>query len=200
MAGWHHWLNGRESEWTPGVGDGQGGLACCDSWDRKESDTTEWLNWTKLNWGEKFLFITNYGRKVLHYVIHDNIMGTPSFKPKDYHSSLILHDLSWLITNIFVMNKISLKYKSTVSSLLPHPLVHSPLIFSWRVTQINTSPCLKLFKRFRIRSKLLSSYGVSFPSRWLWHHSHLSWQLFPHHPVKVPPQSPSGQCLTLALF
>ena len=44
MAGWHHWLDGRESEWTPGVGDGQGGLACCDSWDRKESDTTERLN------------------------------------------------------------------------------------------------------------------------------------------------------------
>ena len=38
-----------ESEWTPGVGDGQGGLACCDSRDRKESDTTEWLNWTELN-------------------------------------------------------------------------------------------------------------------------------------------------------
>ena len=50
MAGWHHWLNGRESEWTPGVGDGQGGLACCDSWGRKESDTTERLNWTELNW------------------------------------------------------------------------------------------------------------------------------------------------------
>ena len=47
-AGWHHWLNGRESEWTPGVGDGQGGLACCDSWGYKESDTTEWLNWTEL--------------------------------------------------------------------------------------------------------------------------------------------------------
>ena len=45
MAGWHHWLDGRESEWTPGVGDGQGGLACCDSWGRKESDTTERLNW-----------------------------------------------------------------------------------------------------------------------------------------------------------
>ena len=43
-----HWLDGRESEWTLGVGDGQGGLACCDSWDHKESDTTEWLNWTKL--------------------------------------------------------------------------------------------------------------------------------------------------------
>ena len=41
MAGWHHWLDGRESEWTPEVGDGQGGLACCDSWGHKESDTTE---------------------------------------------------------------------------------------------------------------------------------------------------------------
>jgi len=48
MAGWHHWLDGRELEWTLGVGDGQGGLACCDSWVCKESDTTEWLNWTEL--------------------------------------------------------------------------------------------------------------------------------------------------------
>ena len=52
MAGWHHWLDGYESEWTPGVGDGQGGLACCDSWGHKESDTTERLNWTELNWTE----------------------------------------------------------------------------------------------------------------------------------------------------
>ena len=37
--------DGRESEWTPGVGDGQGGLTCCDSWGCEESDTTEWLNW-----------------------------------------------------------------------------------------------------------------------------------------------------------
>ena len=48
MAGWHHGLDGHESEWTPGAGDGQGGLACCDSWGRKESDTTERLNWTEL--------------------------------------------------------------------------------------------------------------------------------------------------------
>ena len=47
VAGWHHRLNGHEFEWTLGVGDGQGGLACCDSWGRKESDTTEQLNWTK---------------------------------------------------------------------------------------------------------------------------------------------------------
>ena len=48
MAGWHHWLDGCESGWTPGVGDGQGGLACCDSWGCKESDMTELLNWTEL--------------------------------------------------------------------------------------------------------------------------------------------------------
>ena len=48
MVEWHHWLNGHELEHAPGVGDGQGGLACCDSWGRKESDTTEWLNWTEL--------------------------------------------------------------------------------------------------------------------------------------------------------
>ena len=49
MAGWDHGLDGRESEWTLGVGDGQGGLACCDSWGCKESEMTEWLNWTELN-------------------------------------------------------------------------------------------------------------------------------------------------------
>ena len=43
MAGWHHWLDGRESKWTPGVGVGQGGLACCDAWGRKELDMTEQL-------------------------------------------------------------------------------------------------------------------------------------------------------------
>ena len=45
IPGWHHWLDGHEFGCTPGVGDGQGGLACCDSWGRKESDKTEWLNW-----------------------------------------------------------------------------------------------------------------------------------------------------------
>ena len=49
MAGWHHWLNGHESEWTPEVGNKQGGLECCNSWGRKESDMTERLNWTELN-------------------------------------------------------------------------------------------------------------------------------------------------------
>ena len=47
MAGWHHGLDERESEWTPGDGDEQGGLVSCDSWGRKESDTTEQLSWTE---------------------------------------------------------------------------------------------------------------------------------------------------------
>ena len=50
MVGLHHRLNGHGFGWTPGVGDGQGGLACCGSWGHKESDMTEQLNWTKLNW------------------------------------------------------------------------------------------------------------------------------------------------------
>ena len=66
MAGWHHRLDGREFGWTPGVGDGQGGLACYDSWGRKESDTTEWLNWTELSMSQ----ITNNGSK--RYEINGN--------------------------------------------------------------------------------------------------------------------------------
>ena len=50
MVGWHHWLNGHGFGWTPGVGVRQGGLVCCGLWGHKESDMTEWLNWTELNW------------------------------------------------------------------------------------------------------------------------------------------------------
>ena len=61
------WLDGitdsmdGESEWTPGVGDGQGGLACWDSWGRKESDTTERLNWTILGFLNSFLLTSRVG-------------------------------------------------------------------------------------------------------------------------------------------
>ena len=60
MAGWHHWFDAHEFGWTPGVGGGQGGLSCCNSWGLKESDTTEWLNWTELkclSWGFKDLIV-----------------------------------------------------------------------------------------------------------------------------------------------
>ena len=48
MVGWHPRLDGHEFGQTPGVGDGQGSLACCGSWVHKELDMTEWLNWTEL--------------------------------------------------------------------------------------------------------------------------------------------------------
>ena len=51
MVGWHHWLNGHECELTPGVGDRQGDLVCCSPWGHKESNTTEWLNWTENSYG-----------------------------------------------------------------------------------------------------------------------------------------------------
>ena len=57
MVGWHHWLNVHKSEQSLGVGDGQGGLVCCSQWGRRESDTTERLNWTELNWS-----LYNWGR------------------------------------------------------------------------------------------------------------------------------------------
>ena len=55
MVGWHHWLDGREFELTPGGGDRQEGLACWDSWGHKESDTTERLNWT--DWKTRVLLL-----------------------------------------------------------------------------------------------------------------------------------------------
>ena len=49
MVGWHHWLEGQEFKQAPGVCDGQRNMVCYSPWDRKESDTTEQLNWTELN-------------------------------------------------------------------------------------------------------------------------------------------------------
>ena len=73
MAGWHHGLDGRESEWTPGVGVGHGGLACCDSWGHRESDTTERLNWTELNW--RCLQIINQGWCCVAFQRYPNIIS-----------------------------------------------------------------------------------------------------------------------------
>ena len=63
VAGWHYWLDGHESDWTLGVGDGLGGLACCNSWGGKESDMTEQLNWTEDK--QKPLKDFNLGSKVV---------------------------------------------------------------------------------------------------------------------------------------
>ena len=68
MVGWHHWLNGHGFEWTPGVGDGQGGLVCCSPWGCKESETTEQLNWTEVN--------VHYFKKVLFLLIFFSFWDT----------------------------------------------------------------------------------------------------------------------------
>ena len=75
------WLDGItdsmyiESKWTPGVGDGQGGLACCDSWGHKESDMTERLNWTELNWRHLIdsIMILYYIGTLVHYISSHHI-------------------------------------------------------------------------------------------------------------------------------
>ena len=82
MAGWHHRLEGRESGWTPGVGDGQGGLACCGSWCRKELGTTEQLNWTELSPRnvilQKYLNMTNTFRTVWVWILAGFLRPTRS--------------------------------------------------------------------------------------------------------------------------
>ena len=60
MVGWHHQLNGHEFEQSLGVGDGQGGLACCSSWGHKESDMTERLNWTEMKDLQEYLCIISW--------------------------------------------------------------------------------------------------------------------------------------------
>ena len=63
MAGWHRQLVGHEFEPAPEVADGQGSLACCRSWGCKESDVTEWLKWTELNWTDCLLTARHKARK-----------------------------------------------------------------------------------------------------------------------------------------
>ena len=100
MAGWHHWLDGRESQWTPGVGDGQGTLECCDSWGRKESDTTEQLIWSHLigkicwqwfppvfNMSKPFDFKDNF--------IEYRVLDWWSFLPSILYFILFWHGFQW---------------------------------------------------------------------------------------------------------
>ena len=57
MVGWHHQFDGHEFEQASAVGDGQGSLACCSPWGRKESDMTEWLNWLTDNWITFYVYL-----------------------------------------------------------------------------------------------------------------------------------------------
>ena len=65
MAGWHHRLDGRESEWTPGVDDGQGAVACCSSWGRKELQWANELNWLKNKLTKQFCYIVQRFQSIM---------------------------------------------------------------------------------------------------------------------------------------
>ena len=80
MVGWHHWLNGHGFGWTPGVGDGQGGLECCSSWGGKESDTTKQLNWTDSIW--PYLNLITYAETLIPNKVTFTCMGV---KTSTYH-------------------------------------------------------------------------------------------------------------------
>ena len=86
MTGWHHGLDGRVSEWTLGVGDGQEGLACCDLWGCKESDTTEWLNCTEMFFSS-YIFPSFFLLSLLIFIYWSIIPSIQDSKPEYWEKS-----------------------------------------------------------------------------------------------------------------
>ena len=115
---WHHWLNRHEFEQAPGIGDGQGSLACCSPWGRKGSDTIEWLNWTDTYNVE--LFITQ--RKYTSKTIKHEIDKTSSELILRFHKRVyILKTSNNTTTLIKAESALSIKYNQNHNSaqLLP---------------------------------------------------------------------------------
>ena len=80
MAGWHHWLDGRELEWTLGVGDGQGGLKCCNSWGLEDWDMTKQLNWLRERMCTfLYLSVLNHVKMLSSQKIYNNKFLTVKF-------------------------------------------------------------------------------------------------------------------------
>ena len=153
-AGWHHWLDGHESEWTPGVGDGQRGLACCDSWGRKESDTTEQLNWTELTDGEDCLSSSEASFLCIfdswdttspsHLPVPRHLMTFPSYwwLPSQSHfceifstSVLFLESRFHNCSDFHLMNLMKCSKKK--KSLLPGEIRCEEYIFSFKLLKIH---------------------------------------------------------------
>ena len=111
MVRWHHWLNGHRFGWTPRVGDGQGGLACCDSWSRKESGMTEQLNWTESPTSRQFIrnlskiktkTFEKCKRKETHHIQRNPYKATDGFLSRnlaDQGKSWKIYSKCWEIKN-----------------------------------------------------------------------------------------------------
>ena len=89
MVGWHHRLNGHEFEWTPGVGDGQGGLECCSPWGHKKWDLTEQLNWVKVKVAQQCLTLCDsvgcrLAGSSLHVILQARILEWEPFPSPGY--------------------------------------------------------------------------------------------------------------------
>ena len=94
MVGWHHWLNGHGFGYTLGVGDGQGDLECCGPWGYKESDTTEWLNWTEvdsLNNRHIFLTVLEARSPRMSSTVSVRVLSLPY---RSHHLAVPIHGLS----------------------------------------------------------------------------------------------------------
>ena len=146
MVGWHHWLNGHGFWWTLGVGDGQGGLACCGLWGSKESDTTEWLNWLKV-----FLFLIFWGcSSLLSIWLYQFTFPLTMFK-----DCLFSMPSSTFISCAFYNNRAAAAAAKSLQSCssLCHPIDGSPPGFP--VPGI-------------LQARILEWVAISFSNAWKW--------------------------------
>ena len=192
MAGWYHRLNGHECERTLGVGDGQGGLACCDLWGRKESDTTEQLNWpdyrltmngqrswrTLKLWGKWSNLGKNIWRRILCFYIELYIpLNRKCLEMLKFMYSIIVQSLScvWLFVT---------PWTAACQASLPFTISYSLLklmLLSWWCHPTISSSVALFFS-----CPHSSPASESFPMSWLFasgdevlelqlHHQYFQW-------------------------
>ena len=162
MAGWHHWLDGCESEWSLGVGDGQGGLACCDSWGPKESDTTE-----RLIWRSNSLKLKDYAWSQSTLFLLKLSFENPficCFSATQSCSTLVTPwNAACRASVSFTISQSSLKLMSLESVILSnhfvlcHPFLLSSILPSSRVFS-NKLDCLCLNSIGHLNGKLINEY------------------------------------------
>ena len=118
MVWWYRHVNGHLFEWTPGVGDGQGGLVCCSPWGHKELDMTERLKWTELNWTDG-VFLFMYCRHICAFLVKK--VGL--FCSSSTHQGPIFAPL-WVLLVLVVVHGLS-------RLIHLEALWRTPLNFSW---------------------------------------------------------------------